>query len=187
MILYFQCFFCSLCLSNLLIWLYLTYVFTRLCQSSELARYSLVFVKLLFSRCKITCYSIAIRNGKVVWKHGLYCWCFLLNLKYLGWSWREYIKTVKNGGFREKLLSENNFKVVLATFCCCDHGVNTSEAVQKIATDQKDYHKCSPCALVWWISKIYQSITVKKGWLLEHLRHGIVAKKAAEVAQKKEQ
>ena len=65
--------------------------------------------------------------------------------------------------FCEKLLSENDFKVVLATCCCNDDGANISEAVQKIATDQKDYHKCSLCVIVWWIAKIYQSMSVKKG------------------------
>ena len=68
---------------------------------------------------------------------------FSLNLKYLLWLHKEYIKTAKNGGFCERLLSENDFEAVLATFCCYDYGANASEAVQKIATDQKDYHKCS--------------------------------------------
>ena len=80
-----------------------------------------------------------------------------------------------------------DFEAVLATFCCCDQGGNASEAVQKIVTDQKDYQKCSSCVIVWWIAKTYQSITVKKGWLLGHLRRSIVVKKVAEVVQKKEQ
>ena len=42
-----------------------------------------------------------------------------------------------------KLLSENDFESVLATFCRYDHGAISSEAVQKITTDQKDYRKCS--------------------------------------------
>ena len=58
------------------------------------------------------------------------------------WPYREYIKTAKNGGF------ENDFEAVLVTFCCYDYGVNASEAVQKIATDQKDNHKCSSCVIV---------------------------------------
>ena len=29
-----------------------------------------------------------------------------------------------------------------------DHGANASEAVQKISTDQKEYHKCSKCNLL---------------------------------------
>ena len=79
-------------------------------------------------------------------------------------------KTAKNSGFCEELLSENDFEVVLATFSCYDYGANASEAVQKIATDQKDYHKCSSCVIVYWIAKIYQSITVKKGCLLGHIQ-----------------
>ena len=56
----------------------------------------------------------------------------LLNLKYLGWPYREYIKTVKNGSFCAELLSENEFEAVLANFCCYDYGANASEAGQKI-------------------------------------------------------
>ena len=33
--------------------------------------------------------------------------------------------------------SENGFEAVLATFCCYDHDAKASEAVQKIATEQK--------------------------------------------------
>ena len=55
---------------------------------------------------------------------------------------------------------------VLATFFRDDYGANAFEAVQKIATDQKDYHECSSCVIVCWIAKIYQSITVEKDWLL---------------------
>ena len=39
--------------------------------------------------------NIFIRNGKIVWKHWSYCWYFRLNLQYLGWSYRAYIKTAK--------------------------------------------------------------------------------------------
>ena len=52
------------------------------------------------------------KKQKDVWKHGPYCWF---------WPYREYIKTARNGGFWEELLSENDFETVLATFCCCDH------------------------------------------------------------------
>ena len=38
------------------------------------------------------------------------------------------------------LLSKNDFKAVLATFCCYDQGAKTSEKVQKIATDHKEYN-----------------------------------------------
>ena len=66
----------------------------------------------------------------------------------MGWPYRVYIKTAKNGDFCEELLSESDLEVVLATFCCCDHGAKTFEAVQKIATDQKEYRKCSSCVII---------------------------------------
>ena len=51
------------------------------------------------------------------------------------------MKTVKNGEFSEALLSENSFEASLGTFCYYGHGVKASEAVQKIAADQKEYRK----------------------------------------------
>ena len=109
---------------------------------------------------------IVIRNGKMVWKHGLYCWYFHLNLRYLGWLHGAYIKTAKNGDFCEELLSENDFEAVLATFCCYDHGAKASEAVQKIATDQKRVLKMlHVCYNLLNSQNQYQSITVKDGWL----------------------
>ena len=108
-------------------------------------------------------------NGKIVWKHGPYCCCFRLNLKYLGWLFSEYIKTAKNGGFCEELLSENDFEAVLATFSCYDYGANASEAVWKIAVDQKDYQ----ILLVCYSLLNNQNISInnsEKGWLLGHLR-----------------
>ena len=62
-------------------------------------------------------------------------------------------KKQKNGSFCEEFISENDFEAVLATFCCYEYGSNASEAVQKITADQKDYHKCSLCVIVWWIAK----------------------------------
>ena len=41
---------------------------------------------------------------------------------------------MKNGGFCEELLSENDLGAVLINFCCYDYGANASEAVQKIST-----------------------------------------------------
>ena len=69
----------------------------------------------------------------------------------------------------EELLSKNDLETVLATFCCYDYGANASEAVQKKATDQKDYHKSSSCVIVFSIiAKIYQSVKQWKkiGYLL---------------------
>ena len=106
-----------------------------------------------------------------------------MNLKYLGWQYRAFIKTAKNGVLCKVMHSENNSEAILATSCCYDHGVKVFEVVQEIATDQKGYHKYSSRVTICWMSKYtYQSITVKKDWLLGHLH---VAKKAAEAAQKK--
>ena len=66
----------------------------------------------------------------------------------MGCPYKAYIKTAKTGGFCEELLSENDFEAVLATFCCYDHGANASEAFQKIATNQKEYHKCSSYIMI---------------------------------------
>ena len=57
---------------------------------------------------------------------------------------------MKNGGFCEELPSENEFEAALATFCCydCDYSAIVSKAVQKIATDQKEYQKCSLCVII---------------------------------------
>ena len=92
-----------------------------------------------------------------------------INVKYLGWPYRAYNKTAKNGNFCEKLLSENDFEAVLATFCCYDHAAKVSEAVQKISTDQKDYRKCSLWVIICWIAKIYLSINNSEKWLVTRI------------------
>ena len=43
--------------------------------------------------------------------------------------------------FSDVFLSEKEFEDVLASPCCYDHGVKVSEAAEKIAADQKYYHK----------------------------------------------
>ena len=108
---------------------------------------------------------IVIRNGKIVWKYGPYCWYFRLNVKYLGWPYRAYIKTAKNGDFCLELLSKNDFEAILATFCCYGQDAKASGAVQKIATDQKEYCKCTLCVAICWIAKIYLSINNSRKWL----------------------
>ena len=55
--------------------------------------------------------------------------------------------------FSEEFLSESEFEAVLATFCCYDYGVKASEAVERIATNQQDYHKCSLYVIVCCIAK----------------------------------
>ena len=62
---------------------------------------------------------------------------------------------MKNGDFCEGLLSENDFEAVLVNLYCYDYGVKAFMAVQKIATDQKDYYKRSSCVIACWIVKIY--------------------------------
>ena len=54
-----------------------------------------------------------------------------------------------NGDLCEELLTENDFEAVLVTFCCYDFGAKASEAVQKIAADQKEYRKCSLCVIIY--------------------------------------
>ena len=44
---------------------------------------------------------------------------------------------------------------VLAIFLSYWYGANASEAVEKIATGEKDYHKCFLCVIVW-IATAYQ-------------------------------
>ena len=113
---------------------------------------SLTSINIIYFCCQFI--IPVIRNGKIVWKHGPYCWFFWLNLKYLGWSYKAYIKTVKNSDFCYEMLSKNDFEAVLATFCCYDHGAKASEEVQKITKDQKEYRKCSLCVIICWIAKI---------------------------------
>ena len=133
---------------------------------------------------------IVVRNGKIVWKRGPCCWYFRLNLKYLGWPYRAYIKISQNGDFLEELLRVNEFEAVLATFCCYDHGAKASEAVQKIAADKKEYRKCFSCVIICWIVKIYlpTCVPINQQWKKVGNKDTCdLAKKAAEVAQKKEQ
>ena len=90
--------------------------------------------------------------------------------------------------FVRNSLVKKDFEADLATFCCYDYGINASKAVQKITTDQKDYRKCSSCVIVYCIVKIYHSVTVTKNVSYYYQDNsGVAKKKAAEVAQKKEQ
>ena len=53
--------------------------------------------------------------------------------------------------YSEKFLSWDDFQDVLAIFCSYDYRANSSEAIEKIATDEKDYHKCSLCVIAYCI------------------------------------
>ena len=90
--------------------------------------------------------------------------------------------------FSGELRSENDLVLLvlwsrLTSQCCYDYGANASEAVQKIAIDQKDYRKCSLCVMVCCISKHIISNS-KKSWLLRHLRR---IRESCRRARKKEQ
>ena len=68
--------------------------------------------------------------------------------------------------FSENFHNENDFEDDLSTFYCYDYekngySANGSEAVENIATDQKDYHKCSLCVIVCYIAA-YRQYHLKK-------------------------
>ena len=94
---------------------------------------------------------------------------FHINLKYLGWQYRAYIKTAKNGDFCQEFLNKSDFEAVLATFCCCNHGAKASEAVHKIATDQKEYRKCFLCVIICSIAQIHLSLNDSEKWLVTRI------------------
>ena len=73
---------------------------------------------------------------------------FSLELEISGLAIQRIHQNSEKWWLCEELLGENDFEAVLATFCCHDYGANASEAVQKIAIYQKDYHKFSSCAIV---------------------------------------
>ena len=75
-------------------------------------------------------------------------------------------------------------EAILANACYYNYEANASEVVQKIAIDQKYYHKFSSCIIVWWIVKIYHSMTMKKGWLVTCWYTSIVAKKLQKLHRK---
>ena len=90
---------------------------------------------------------IVIRNRQIVWKAVLST--FLLELELSGVAVQSiHKKSQKNCDFCEELLSEKDFEAVLTIFCCYDYSVKASEAVQKIATDQKKYHKCTSRVII---------------------------------------
>ena len=68
---------------------------------------------------------------------------------------------MKNGGFFEEWLSENDFEVVLATFCCYYYGAGSSE-------DCYRSKRLSQMLLVCYSLLNSQNISInnsEKGWL----------------------
>ena len=73
--------------------------------------------------------TIVIRNGKIVWKHGpivdIFAWTWNI---WGGCMHREHIKGAQNGGFCEKLLSENGcFSHFLLLWLWCQRFWGSSE------------------------------------------------------------
>ena len=65
----------------------------------------------------------------------------------------------------EELFCRNESEAVLATFCYY-HSAKAFEAVQKVATNQKEHRKCSLCVSICWIAKIYLSINNSEKYLV---------------------
>ena len=55
----------------------------------------------------------------------------LWHVVVLIFPYRKYIKTAKNDGFCEELLSENDFEAVLVNFYCYKYDANVSESVEQ--------------------------------------------------------
>ena len=127
----------------------------------------LVFISLMLGWIFI--FLIVIINGKIVWKHGPCCWYFRLNLEYLGWLYKSIHQNSKKWQLLWGIAQWKWLWGCLATFCCYDHDAKASQAVQKISTDQKEYHKCSLYVMICWIAKIYLSINVSEKWLFTRI------------------
>ena len=68
---------------------------------------------------------------------------FSLELELSGVALQGIYQSSKKRLLPVRILSEDKFDTVLATFCCYDYGANSSETVEKITTDEKDYQKSS--------------------------------------------
>ena len=55
----------------------------------------------------------------------------------------------------QDILCGDDFDTALAIFHFYYYSVNATVAVEKIATDEKDYHKCSIHVIIW-IATAYQ-------------------------------
>ena len=109
---------------------------------------------------------------------------FSLNLKFLGWPYREYIKTAKNGCFHcfsEEFLSES---AVLPNFCCYNYGANASEAVGEDRYRSKRLSQMLLKSYSLLHSQSISSMTLKR---VGYWDTSGVSKQIAVVAQNKEQ
>ena len=119
------------------------------CYFVSYARRDIIASNLSTYRSKFQVAStIVIRNGKLDWKQGSYCWYFRLNLKFLGWPYREYIKTAKNRCFQQAFFTEDDFQAVLATLLLwlrCQLFWGKSLQIKKIIINH-----------LWVLSSLYQ-------------------------------
>ena len=69
-------------------------------------------------------------------------------MKFLGWLYRKYIKAAKIAASSEDSLCGDELDSVLAIFNSYRYRENALEVVEKITKDEKDYRKCSLCAIV---------------------------------------
>ena len=124
---------------------------------------------------------IITRKGKIFWKLGPYCWDFWLNLKFLGWPYRTYIKTAKIATFaREKRFS--HFLLLWPRrqgFCGTLEDRYRSKRVSQMLL---------VCYNLLSSENIPSYLSINKQWKMVGYRDASdIAKKAAKVAQKKEQ
>ena len=57
--------------------------------------------------------------------------------------------------YSEDFLCGDDFDAVITIFCSHDCYANASKVLVKIATDEKDYHKCFLCVIVC-VATVYQ-------------------------------
>ena len=82
-------------------------------------------------------------------KDSLETWAILLMFSFELEISGVAVQSIHQNNRKWRLLwGENDIEAVLATFCRYDHGAKASETVQKIATDQKEYRKCSSCVII---------------------------------------
>ena len=112
--------------------------------------------------------SIVIRNGKIAWKHGLYCWYELETF------WVVVQRLHQNSkkwwllwGLAQSKWPWGCFTHFLLLWLWCQRFWGSLEGRFR----SKRLSQMLSCVIVCWIAKIYQSIKLKKvGYLLTRTR-----------------
>ena len=103
--------------------------------------------------------NISSKHSQKKWKDSLETQAILLilllELEMSGVAVQTIHQNSKKWKLLLGLLSKNDFEPVLVTFCCYDNDAKVFEEVQKIATDRREYRKCSFCVIICCIAKIY--------------------------------